>query len=92
MATSKQEGLTGYSTAANYPAGWKPERDMYGELCSLAESSQQSHFSDKARQGQPPVFKDTLLTKTGKDSEAPPRKGIPHFALSLESNLVVGNC
>jgi len=37
MASSKQEGLIGYSTTPNYPAGQVPEWDLCAELCSPAE-------------------------------------------------------
>lgn len=49
-------------------AGGKPEQDMCAELCSW------SLF-----RGQPPVFKDTLQTKTRRDREALLRKEVSHF-------------
>lgn len=63
-----QEGLIGYSTAPNYCESGKLEQDMCAELCSLAESSVQGHFLDKARQGQPPVLRETLQTKRQEES------------------------
>lgn len=38
--------------------------------CVLLCGSVHGHFSDKARQGQPPVVKDTLQTKASRDREA----------------------
>lgn len=51
--------MISYSTAPNYHAGGKPARAR-----RVSSFTVQDHFSDKAWQGQPPVFKDTLQTKT----------------------------
>ena len=48
MALSEQEGLIVYSKAINYLVSLKPEWNVCTELCSLAESSGQGYFSDKA--------------------------------------------
>lgn len=71
MALSKKEGLIGYITAPDYHSNEKPEWGACAELCSLAESFVQGRFPDKAGQGQPPVFRDTLQrqAKTGSPSE-----------------------
>jgi hypothetical protein len=61
-------------------------------LWSLAESSVQGHFSDKAIQGQASVFKDILQTKTGRDREDPVRKEMAQFMQSSESNPTLGDC
>ena len=45
-----------------------PEWGVYAELHSLVESSVTRSLS---RQGQPPVFKDILQTKTGRDRKPP---------------------
>ena len=42
------------------------------------------------RQGQPPVFRHTLQTKTGRDREAPTGKGVVHFVPISESHVVMG--
>ena len=74
--------MVGYNTAPNYHAGRQKARIRHvrrgiqpcQELCT------RSLF----RQGQPPVFRDTLQTKLGRDREAPQRKGV-----SSESHPVV---
>ena len=57
------------------------------ELCNLADILIYGHFSDSARQGQTPVFRDTLQKKKGRDREATQRK-VP----SSESHPGVGDC
>lgn len=47
IASSGQEGLIDYNKIPNYYAVGKPEWDMCTELCSLAESAVQGHFSNK---------------------------------------------
>lgn len=47
-ASKDWEELIGYNTVPNYPVGRKPERDVCAESCSLADSSVQGPFSDKA--------------------------------------------
>lgn len=89
IASSKQQGLVGYSTAPNYYVGRKPEWDMYAELCRLAE---RVLYKVIFRQGQPSVLRDILQTKTGRFREAPLRDRIPHYALSSENQLVMGYC
>ena len=59
------------------------------EPFSLADSSVQVHFSAKARQGQPPVFRDTLQTKTSRDREEPLRNGDMHNNMVLKEGLKV---
>ena len=70
MASSEQEGQIGYSTTPNYHVGRKPEWDVCAEFSSLAQSFVQGHFSDEANQGQPPVLRGTLQTKTDRNREA----------------------
>lgn len=48
ITSRERDRLTGYDAAPNYHAGWKPELNIHAELCSLAESSEQGHFPDKA--------------------------------------------
>lgn len=80
IASNEQKEMISYSTAPNYHAGGKPARAR-----RVSSFTVQDHFSDKAWQGQPPVFKDTLQTKTGRDREkAPLRKGVSHFVLRSE--------
>ena len=75
------KGLIGYNTATNYHVGRKPEWTCVLGYTILQKPCTRSLF----RQGQPPVFKDTLQTKTGRDREkAPLRKGVSHFVLSSE--------
>ena len=67
--------------------GRKPEGDACTEPFSLADSSIQGHFSVKASQGQPSVFRDTLQTKTSRDREKPMEKDDMHTDMVLKEVL-----
>jgi hypothetical protein len=62
------EGLIGYDTASNYHRGdgQKSEHDECAKLYSLAESSVQDHFSDKASHMHSETFSRQRQAKTGK--------------------------
>lgn len=93
MASSEQEGLIGYSPEPNYHESGTLEQNMCTELCSLAESSVQGHFGDKAREGQPPVCSETRSRQRQEEAGvALPGKGVPKFVPSSESLLIVEDC
>ena len=70
IASSEQKELIGYSTAPNYHVGRKPEW-----TCVLSYAA----FAESPAQGQVPVLRDTLQTKSGREREALPRKGVLHW-------------
>ena len=78
MALSEQEGLIVYSKAINYLVSLKPEWNVCTELCSLAESSGQGYFSDKASH----LCSGTLVKQGRQRQGSSHKKEIPHIAQS----------
>lgn len=73
--------MIGYNIAPNYHSGRGKEHDSYARSPSTCR---RLCAGSSFRQGQAFVPTDALLTRQGREEEAPLRKGVRHFALSSE--------
>ena len=68
--------------------GSQTEQGLRVELCRVCRELC-TRLSSK--QSQASVLRDTLQTRSCSENEAPLRKGVIHFVLSLESHLDMGD-